>query len=303
MKTSEGLTRVATSLPALSRGLLNLSVSGYLPPIHRHWFFNSLAREVFDKVGFPVWGSPYRLHIPQELRSIYLDYFHFLDHEPLTRSIFAGLLKPGSVVVDVGANIGYYTLLASGKVGPRGKVHSIDCSPETLAVLRNNIRMNNLTNVEVHPVAAAKERGEVELNVSAIGLSLLPLHESWPKVAGSGATVSVPAAPLDELISSRVDVVKIDAEGADLDVLKGMTRILSENHGISVIVEWAPLLLAQMGQDPLELPSWLRAAGFDRITVLDEETDQPILLETVLDRMNNNKLGFKWVGDLFAQRS
>ncbi len=303
MSMSTSLAQVATRFPSVSRGILSLSVSGYVPPIHRHWFFNSLAGQLFDEVGFPMWGSPYKLHIPRELRPIYLGYFHFLDHEPLTRRVFANLLRPGSAVIDVGANIGYYTLLAAARVGVKGKVHSVECSRETLAILKENVRRNNLKNVTIYPVAAAKERGELRLNVSAIGLSLLPLHENWPKVSGSGTTVTVPAVPLDELISSPVHAVKIDAEGADLEVLQGMKRILSENQSISVIVEWAPPLLAEAGKDPLELPRWLREAGFTKITVLDETTNKRTSVDAVVDQVRAGNLPPRWVGDLFAQRA
>ena len=56
--------------------------------------------------------------------------FHFLDHEPIMRRVLASLLKRGSVVVDLGANIDDYALLAAGKVDPQGKVHAIECSHE-----------------------------------------------------------------------------------------------------------------------------------------------------------------------------
>jgi FkbM family methyltransferase len=216
--------------------------------------------------------------------------------------VFARLLRPGSVVIDVGANIGYYTLLAASRVGPQGHVHSVECAQETLGILKDNVRRNHLQNVTIHPVAAGKERGELQLNVSAIGLSFFALHEKWPKVAGSGNKVTVPVMPLDDLLSSSVHVVKIDAEGADLEVLQGMKRILSENPSISLIVEWAPTLLAEAGKDPLGLPTWLGEAGFTRITVLDEMTNKPMSLPQAINSMRAGKLPSKWVGDLFARR-
>ena len=302
MSTSHTLSLVANRFPSLSRGVLKLSISGYLPPIHRHWFFKKLATELFDQIGFPIWGSSCRLHIPAELRPVYLDYFHFLDHEPLTRRVIASLLKPGHTFIDVGANIGYYTLLAAGRVGPKGKVHAVECSQDTFAILSENVRRNSLKNVTLHAVAAAKERGELKLNVSAIGLSWFNLHENWPKAEGSGTVATVPAIPLDELISSPVDVVKIDAEGADLEVLQGMTRILSENPRISLVVEWSPTLLAEAGKDPLELPEWLKAAGFTSISVLDEQTNKPMSLSHAVDLVKTGRLPVTWVADLVAQR-
>jgi FkbM family methyltransferase len=303
MSRSATIAGLARKYPSIFRTILNFSVAGYLPPIHRHWFFRSLARDLFETKGFPVWGTPYRLHIPRALFPVYFDYFNFLDHEPLTRRIFAKLLKPGYVVIDVGANVGYFTLIAAAKVGPRGKVHSVECSSETLAILRENIRQNQLQNVEVHPIAASNERGELKLNISAIGLSWFSLHENWPQITGSGSIATVPAVPLDEIVHSRVDVVKIDAEGADLDVLKGMRRILSENSGIALIVEWAPMMLKADGKDPLELPRWLKHEGFTDILVLEESTNRFLPLNAATDRLNAGVLPDGWVGDLVARRT
>ncbi len=261
-----------------------------------------MARDLFENTGFPVWGTRFRLYLPRQLFSIYFDYFKFMDYEPQTRREFARLIKPGSVVIDVGANIGYYTLIAAAKAGSQGKVHAVECSPLTLELLRENVRRNQLTNVEIHPVAAFSERGELTLNISAIGLSWFPLHENWPKVAGSGSTTKVPAVPLDELIHSRVNVVKIDAEGADLEVLKGMKRILSENPGIALIVEWAPALLQAAGKDPLELPRWLAQQRFGNMSVLEETSGTRLPLPKVISDIQTGKFSATWVGELCAQR-
>ncbi len=247
-------------------------------------------------------NGPFRLFIPRELRSIYIGYFDFLDHEPLTTKVFASLLKTGDVVVDVGANIGHYTLLAAAAVGTNGRVHAIECSQETLKVLTDNVQRNQLSNVEIHPVAASSTRGTLELNVTAIGLSWFNPHSQWPTVKGSGSTVCVPAVPLDDIISSPIQVVKIDAEGMDLDVLKGMNRLLTENQEASVIVEWAPPLLVEIGKDPMELPRWLQEAGFNRICALDEIHKKQRSLEEAVEMVRAGNLPRDWVCDLFAQR-
>jgi FkbM family methyltransferase len=243
-----------------------------------------------------------RLYIPQDLHSVYLGYFDMWDHEPLTARVLAKMLRKNDVVVDVGANIGYFTLLAASLVGPMGRVHAIECSPETLAVLENNVRKNLLRNVTIHPVAAAKERGTLNLNVTAIGLSWLAPHANWPTAEGRQTIVTVPAVPLDEIIQSPVHFIKIDAEGLDLDVLKGMKRILSENHRISIIVEWAPPLLAEAGRDPLELPQWLQETGFRNIYVLDEQRGRKRSLDECIGMVRNGKLPRDWVGDLVAEK-
>jgi len=302
MKRSEVFGLVAKRFPSLFRLIFTLSVHGYLPPIHNHWLFRDVGFDLFDSVGFPMRNGPFRLFIPRELRSIYIGYFDFLDHEPLTTKVFASLLKTGDVVVDVGANIGHYTLLAAAAVGTNGRVHAIECSQETLKVLTDNVQRNQLSNVEIHPVAASSTRGTLELNVTAIGLSWFNPHSQWPTVKGCGSTVCVPAVPLDDIISSPIQVVKIDAEGMDLDVLKGMNRLLTENQEASVIVEWAPPLLVEIGKDPMELPRWLQEAGFNRICALDEIHKKQRSLEEAVEMVRAGNLPRDWVCDLFAQR-
>jgi FkbM family methyltransferase len=262
----------------------------------------SVAGDLFEDQGFPMRGTPYRLHIPKELQSVYLGYFDFLDHEPLTSKIFKSLLKPGDVVIDVGANIGHYTLLAAAVVGPLGRIHAVECSPETLAMLSNNVSKNKLQNVLIHPFAAASERGTLTLNITAIGLSWFNPHSNWPSVPGSGTTVEVQAVPLDEIIPSPDNLIKIDAEGVDLDVLKGMKRTLANSPNVSIIVEWAPPLLAETGKDPLELVRWLQDASFSKISVIDEKNKKQYSLDDALEMVRAQKLPHDWVGDLLAQR-
>jgi FkbM family methyltransferase len=286
-----------------SRQILTLSIRGFLPPIHHHWFFRSLAADLFAEAGLPMWGSSSRIHIPQELFPVYLDYMDLLDHEPVTRRVLAGLLRPDSVFIDVGANVGYYTLLASGMVGSRGRVHAVECSSKNLVLLTDNVRKNNLQNVEIHAFAAASARGSVTLNVSPVGLAWFPPSPRWPIVPGRGSAVSVRAVPLDEIIRSPIDVVKIDTDGADLDVLKGMKRILSENEHVSVIVEWSPPTLSDAGKDPLELPRWLQRSGFRKISVLDQYYRKRRSLDEALEMMRAGKLPAGWFSDLFAQKA
>jgi len=302
MKRSDLVSRAAKISPSLFRSVFAHSVRGNLPPIHKHWLMKSVAADLFEEQGFPMRGTPYRLHIPRELQSVYLGYFDFLDHEPLTSKVFKSVLKPGDVVIDVGANIGHYTLLAASVVGPLGRIHAVECSPGTLALLSNNVAKNKLQNVAIHPFAASNQRGTLPLNVTAIGLSWFNPHSNWPAVSGSGTSLEVQAVPVDEIVSPPVNLVKIDAEGVDLDVLKGMTHILSESPGVSIIVEWAPPLLAEIGKDPLEMIRWLQDAGFSNITVIDEINQKQHSLDEAIALLRDGRLAHDWVGDLFAQR-
>lgn len=302
MKRNEFVMLLARRLPFLFRQVIALSVRGYIPPIHRHWLFSSMASQLFEEEGLPIWRSPYKLHIPQDLMDICLNYLNYLDYEPVTRRVFLTSLQPGFVVIDVGAHIGYYTLLAAGAVGPYGWVHAVECAPYNLRLLEHNVEKNKLLNVQIHPYAAASGRGKQNLNVSYVGLAGFSPRPRWPAVPGSGTTMNVPAVPLDEVIQSPVHLVKIDVDGFDLDVLKGMERILSENQYLSVIVEWAPAMLSEDGREPLELLTWLEDAGLRQIMVLDDYYRKRRSLEETKQMVCERRLPSDWACNLFARR-
>jgi FkbM family methyltransferase len=164
-------------------------------------------------------------------------------------------VKEGATVIDVGANVGYNTIQAARRVGPRGLVVAVEPTPDTLAVLRHNIAVSGLGNVVIAPVAAGRAGGTRDLFVrgetSAVN-SLFP-NSCYARVTG---TVRVPVVPLDELVGEAADLVKVDVEGAELDVLEGMPRILRA-PGLTLIIEWHPELQEMAGYNADALPRWL----------------------------------------------
>jgi FkbM family methyltransferase len=171
-----------------------------------------------------------------------------------------GAIFPGATVVDVGANIGYNTVYASQRVGASGRVVAVEPAADNLAVLRDNILSNRIANIVVQPVAAGRAhevrdfflRGEV----SAVN-SLFP-ESVYASVTG---IEPVRVAPLDDLVEGDADLVKIDVEGAELDVLGGMRRLLARS-AIRLIVEWHPRLQVAAGYAPEALPRFLLEHGF-----------------------------------------
>jgi FkbM family methyltransferase len=168
-------------------------------------------------------------------------------------------IRPGATVVDVGANVGYNTVYASGRVGPTGRVVAIEPAADNIGVLRENIAANGLDNVVVRPVAAGRSHEVRELflrgETSAVN-SLFP-ESVYAAVTG---VERVRVAPLDDLVDVDPDLVKIDVEGAELDVLAGMTRLL-RRPGIRLIVEWHPGLQQAAGYAPDALPRLLLQHG------------------------------------------
>jgi FkbM family methyltransferase len=169
-------------------------------------------------------------------------------------------MRPGALVVDVGANIGYNTVYASRRVGPTGRVVAVEPAADNVGVLRENIIANALENVVVHTVAAGRAHEVRDLflrgEVSAVN-SLFP-ESVYATVTG---VEQVRVAPLDDLVEGDPDLVKIDVEGAELDVLAGMTGLLRRS-AIRLIVEWHPRLQQAAGYAPDALPRALLGHGF-----------------------------------------
>jgi FkbM family methyltransferase len=182
-------------------------------------------------------------------------------HEPMVHEALRRTLGPGGVFIDVGSNLGYTALLAAGIVGPSGRVVALDAQRECAEATRANARLNGLTQVDVHHSAAAAESGEAEVIVTQDPL--------WTRLASVGehplevrrervATVSI-----DDLVQrlelSAVNVVKIDVEGAELEVLAGMQQVLAQQR---------PYVIAEMHDRNEPFARAMSVAGY-RVVNLD----------------------------------
>lgn len=136
------------------------------------------------------------------------------------------VLRPGQVFYDVGAHVGYYTLLAARLVGERGRVVAFEPVARNLALLRRHLRLNGLRNVEVRPVAVGSAPG-------AVGFAYDPREHSTGRLAATVGNLHVQVTTLDVTVevdgAAVPDLIKIDVEGAEYDVLVGAQRLL-ERH-------------------------------------------------------------------------
>lgn len=157
-------------------------------------------------------------------------------------------LATGHTFVDVGANIGLYSVAAAQAVGPTGHVVAVEPTPRTAAVLRQNIQLNGLLeshDITVHECAVGAETGSASLALHASDSG----HNSLFADSDTTGAVVVDVVPLDDLVpaGARVDIVKIDVEGAELAVLEGMRRIAEENPSVVVFAELADEHLRRAG--------------------------------------------------------
>jgi FkbM family methyltransferase len=133
------------------------------------------------------------------------------------------ILRPGDNFLDVGANIGYMTILASARIGPAGRIVAVEPNPTNFARLRENCEINGITTVALHQVALGESPGEVWLT----------LDDTYSRVIDQQqpATTRVEMTTLDGLIGeSRFTVFKLDVEGVELSVLRGAARALGDGR-------------------------------------------------------------------------
>lgn len=206
--------------------------------------------------------------------------------EPLETQVILAALKPGDTFVDVGANIGFFSLLALQRVGATGRVHAIEATPSTADLLAANIARNAADSIHVHRCAAGDHDGAVTMVVHDAG-NIGSNHVSF-----DGAGAAIPLRRLDQLLSGEViRLIKLDIEGAEAMALRGASALLDGNPAPALLFEFSPDMLRGMGDDPAALLHDLEARGYiiyeihpGRLTPRDD---------TVLDRAQTYLLALK----------
>ena len=261
--------------------------------LRRRWFWLRRDRNA-DEVDVRVAG--FRMKLPPR----FVDQFVFHRYERVTDQHLAGALRPGMVVLDVGAHVGYYTLVAARAVGTSGKVHAFEPCAETLLVLRENVRANGFENVEIHPYAAGSSDSTRVLHVTGSsdshGLFPHPLTETV-------RMTQVKTVAVGQVVPGPVDLVKVDVEGAEFEVLEGMGDLLSDADAPVLVVEWNPACLQNAGRDPLELPRCLEELGFTNISVLDDRRGAVRSVPEVREEIVSGSPPPWWYVNLWATRS
>ncbi|HEX9281650.1 MAG TPA: FkbM family methyltransferase [Candidatus Udaeobacter sp.] len=174
------------------------------------------------------------------------------------RKLLRRTLSPGDVAVDIGANIGIYTQLLSRWVGPTGLVHSFEPSPENFGRLQSAAR--KLANVRLSQSAVGESSRRTTLYVSD---KLNVDHRAYLPEGDSRHTVPIEMIALDDYFKpgERVDLIKMDIQGYELQALRGANRVLADNPDIKLLFEFWPYGLKQAGGSSAELIAVLKQKG------------------------------------------
>jgi FkbM family methyltransferase len=227
--------------------------------------------------------------------------------------VFEQSLSTGMVVVDCGAHIGLHTVVAARRVGPEGRVIALEPDPVNVKALRANVEANGVADrVEVVEAAASDRPGSVRLHLdSNLDVSMRATSSIDPLGGFPGAvrdrahgsdslhsSVDVACVTLDDVIGERrVDVAKIDVEGAETEVLRGLANVLQRRPGPTLFIECHPAPLSRAGVSAAEWLASLRDGG--SLQLLDESRRQTLPasdreIARLLEELGGWPLNVRW---------
>jgi FkbM family methyltransferase len=192
--------------------------------------------------------------------------------EPEEGRLLRTLMRPGCRFLDVGANVGYFTLMAARAV-PDAVIDAVEPHPDNVAALRMNLWANRVKST-VWPLALDARTGTVSLTTAPTNLGDTRSEEVRPGEDLVHGLV-VPSARADDLFPGRAfDVVKIDVQGFELEVLTGMQGIVANSPGVRMVVEFWPTAIRERGADPLSVLAHYRDMGFDLCGNVNDRLDR-----------------------------
>jgi len=211
--------------------------------------------------------------------------------EKYKTDLFIKEVSRGMIIVDVGANIGYYTLIAANLVGPEGAVYAFEPEPTNYDLLCKNIKVNGYTNITAINKAVSNKTGKAILyyekerivNPSFSKSNVLSVGDANKK-RNVGA-LEVETVSMDEYFEkalidlSNINVIKVDVEGAEGLMIDGSEMILM-NDNLTLFLEFWPEGLKKLGSDPLKLVQKLKKYGF-KASLINEQKQkiEPIDIE------------------------
>jgi FkbM family methyltransferase len=201
--------------------------------------------------------------------------------ERVTTALVNRHVNAGQVVLDIGANIGYFTLLFARRVGPSGRVIAFEPSRDNVELLNKNIAVNGYGNVEIVDQAVSDRPGKIALHLSPTSVD----HRIFDSGDGRPSR-EVSVTTIDDYWRAagrpRIDFVKMDIQGAEGHALDGMSETLRANTSVALVVEFWPYGLRLSGKSPRRVLEQLESLGFALYRVTDsslEETSASALTE------------------------
>jgi FkbM family methyltransferase len=200
------------------------------------------------------------------------------EYEPHLFKLFSETLKPGMVFMDIGANIGFYSMLAASRVGEGGKVISFDPNTENCRLLMLSINKNGFNNVSLYPFALGGKSGYAMFSTH-IGSNGGLIPDTEDSLVNPNCVI-VPITRLDDLIDEKVDLIKIDVEGAEGLVIEGAKKLI-EKHRPIITSEFSLEMLPRVsGMSGKEYLGYFRDQDYATY-ICERQTQELVAIESV----------------------
>ncbi len=194
-------------------------------------------------------------------------------YETYNLDLFEAQLKPGMCVFDVGANIGLYTAIAAIKVGGSGRVVALEPDKTNCSFIKKTTTENSFENVDIHQKAAGDRCGVANLYICETNKADHRVYDN----SNNRTNVEIEMVTLDSIFEGlavkNVDVMKIDTQGFEYSVFRGMNKIILASPQIKIFMEFWPWGLIQAGESPLNFLNEIKKQGFV-ISEIDSDTKQ-----------------------------
>lgn len=211
-------------------------------------------------------------------------------YEPVETELVKREVKKGDIALNIGANIGYYTLILARLVGQEGKIYAFEPDPDNFALLTKNVEINNYQNVILEEKAVSNRTGKGRLYLSKYNKGD---HRVYDCYDGRGS-IEIEVTRLDDYFkgyNGKIDFIKLDVQGAEGGVIQGMLSLLEKTKNLKMLTEIWPPGLEKFGTGFKKYLRLLLEYGFKLYYINEEERKiEPITISQLLRIYNTIKL-------------
>lgn len=276
----------------------------YWSIVHRLYKFEYLRSAITPLINFlkpnylMIQGN--KLFIDKQDEVVSQELIQSGKWEEYETELFIKNIKKGDIVLDIGAHIGYYTLLAARLVGNKGKVYAFEPDPKNFKLLKKNVKENSYENVVLVNKAVSDRDGITKLFINNENTGDHRIYN----LGGQRNSIQIQTLSLDSFFENKpkkVDVIKIDIQGSEVYAFKGARNLIRQNKNIKIMTEFWPNGLESGGSSAQEYASLLDKARF-QIYEIDEvkKTIKIVNMKSLLKPLQNEIRDFK---NLFCIRN
>jgi len=249
--------RFRTGLSRLFRlgGSIPTSVKPTSTQAHRYFYLGPELALVKTRSGHLVYVDPLDEHVSANI--IAHGYWEAWVHK-----VVMDLLRPGDRVVEIGANVGYYTVTMADRIGPTGFQVALEANPRMASLIQRSAQINGFTNrLRLICKAAMNESGEIDFVISRrnSGGGYVSFWDHQPYE--DGEKLRVEAVRLDDLELGSANFIRIDAEGSEAFILYGAAELLQRSPDVVICMEWSVLQISSRTSVP-DFIGWMTGQGF-----------------------------------------